>query len=114
MTHTKNELIVAKVENPGDKESLIKALSVFGENDYDFNGENGSDYLWDSAKGYESNKDYCLDRIKNLPADTTDEECIKRYMDLWVGSDGYYKSPIHEVIYDTNGNAEFIALSYMV
>ncbi len=109
----RNELVMAKIDQPGDRESLVSALSVFGEKDNDFNGENGSDYLWDCAKGYESNRDYCLDYIKNLPEATTDAECIKNYMDLWVGSDGYYKCPIYDVIYDVNGNAEFIALSYM-
>ena len=30
----------------------------------DFNGNNGSDYLWECAKGYESNQAYTLDILR--------------------------------------------------
>ena len=36
----------------GNRESLLDALRSLSDFDYDFNGENGDDYLWEEASGF--------------------------------------------------------------
>lgn len=55
-------------------EGILEALAEFDLNE-DFNGNNGEEYLWECAKGYESNKAYTLDLLRN------------RYKDNWRNFD---------------------------
>lgn len=43
-------------------EDLLDILSNFS--DCDFDGTNGEEYLWECAKGYESNQAYTLDMLR--------------------------------------------------
>ena len=41
------------------KEGAKLFLSIASQCDNDFNGENGPEYLWEDAEGFENNFDYC-------------------------------------------------------
>ena len=107
------ELVIKKVKVPGDRESLIATLSSFGELDNDFNGTNGKDFLWEEAEkeGFDCNKDYLVNHISLMPATATDEKIIYEYFDYWLGS---YRLRNIQVITDDNGNAECIAMAYVM
>ena len=90
------------------REALLAALAELGEMDADFSGENGIEYLWKEASDFDSNCEYCIDKVKNLK---TDEEIIEKFVSLWIDADGYYKEHELNVIYDKKGKAEYIALA---
>lgn len=59
-------------------ESILGALSNF--DDEDFNGNNGEEYLWEEAQGYECNKDYVLDQLRaKYTEDIIHEDVYKIY-----------------------------------
>ena len=45
---------------PNTKEDAAELLLHLADCDCDFNGENGAEYLWEDAEGFESNAKYCL------------------------------------------------------
>lgn len=98
--------------NGKTREDLLVALASISEIDADFNGDNGTEYLWDNVDStkYESNMEYLLDTLKDKE---TDKELIEEYVSSWIGRDSYYKEHILEVVYDKNGKAECIALATM-
>lgn len=55
--------------------------------DNDFNGENGPEYLWEAAKGFESNADYCWSIAEK---ESTPQAMIERFIVLWMDNDSYY------------------------
>lgn len=67
----------------GTIDEVLIAVSDF---DNDFIGENGYDYLWESAEGFDSNRDYVLDLVKDLDP----EEKVKAFLHRWMGYDLYY------------------------
>ena len=93
------------------KEAVLGALYNFGAGDNDFNGDNGKDYLWEKAQGYESNRDYLLNRVSVI--DNIDA-MIYKYFDEWIGSDSYYDSYEYEIITDNNDNITAIVLAYTI
>lgn len=77
-------------------ESILGALSNF--NDEDFNGNNGEEYLWECAEGYDSNMEYVLDELRKKYTEDIIQEDVYKVIDLvrdyfneFLGNDGYYK-----------------------
>ena len=53
---------------PYDKDEVESSLLSLADCDNDFNGENGPEYLWEEAEGFESNAKYCMSIAKNETA----------------------------------------------
>lgn len=129
-----------KVE-PGNRESLLAALSDMSYFDADFNGENGLEYLWDDVwvendfedyedyeekiesldtedddyeeiiLKYTSNLQWLLDEVKDIK---DDKECVKDFFSYWLGQkDGNYYLE-YEANYITNEDGKVIAVSIAV
>lgn len=78
-----------------DKDSLYEALYKAGEVDGDFDGTNGSEYLWEEAEGYDSNLDYVMTKVKGINKNTPfGETLVFRtaviFFEEWLGRDDYY------------------------
>lgn len=101
---------IEKTNNEAElKEAILNALYNFGENDYDFNGENGAEYLWEEAKGYESNRSYLLDKVSQYD---NIETMIYKYFDRWLGHDCYYDAYDYNIIRNEADEIIAIALTY--
>ena len=120
---------LAEVE-PGNRESLLTALTILSSCDCDFNGENGLEYLWNEvweANGYkdyddfadkhpdieeevslkyESNMDYLVDKVRDIK---NDYHCIEAYVEGWIGNDCYYGE--YDLNWLKNRDGKIIALS---
>lgn len=73
---------------PNSKEDVSTCLMNLADCDCDFNGENGLEYLWDEAEGFESNAEYCLSiAIK----EATPREMAEKFISMWMGRDYYYE-----------------------
>lgn len=97
----------------GDRESLLEALSIFGECDCDFNGENGIDYAWEETieANFGSNLEYLLDKVKDIESD---EECVNEFINTWMEKDrNYYHDYEVNCLTDENGKIYAIAFSVM-
>lgn len=97
--------------NGKTRKDLFVALVELGEMDCDFNGENGTEYLWYNVNEnkYESNMEYLLDTLEA----ENDKDFIEQFVSKWIGCDSYYKDYILNVIFDKDGKAECIALATM-
>ena len=74
-----------------NSEDVKEALISLCESDCDMNGENGDDYLWDEAKGYDSNAEYLASRVGNKFQTVKDViNAFKNFMNEWMNRDGYY------------------------
>ena len=95
----------------GYRKDLLAALKSIGDDDRDFTGENGEQYLWEKALdgGFSSNREYLLDKVKDIESDT---ECVKAYFETWKENDGYYKDAEYQVIENRNGYIEVIVFAY--
>ena len=62
-------------------------MSIAAQCDNDFNGENGKEYLWEDAEGFESNLEYCLSIAEK---ESTPKLMIRKFVGLWMGKDNYY------------------------
>lgn len=98
---------LVKVEG-NNREDLLNALRCLSEIDCDFSGENGEEYNWDitNEKGFESNVDYVIDRVKDIDNDL---KCIKKFLSEWLDNDCYYDD--YEMNYLTDDNGNIIAIS---
>lgn len=58
--------------------------------DDDFNGNNGSEYLWEEAEvaGFNCNADYCMSIAEK---EKTPRDIIEKFISLWMGRDYYYQ-----------------------
>lgn len=92
----------------GNRESLLDALRSLSDFDYDFNGENGLDYLWEDASGFESNMDYLINEVKDIE---DDEECVNTFFEEWLGNDRYYDEWNVSVITDEKKRVKAISLA---
>lgn len=72
---------------PNNKKQVAGYLMDLADCDCDFNGENGLEYLWEEAEGFESNAEYCLLIAENEP---TPREMVEKFISLWMGKDSYY------------------------
>lgn len=73
---------------PNTKEGAIDCLASLINIDNDFNGENGPEYLWEEAEGFECNADYCLSIAEK---ENTPREMIEKFISLWMSRDYYYQ-----------------------
>lgn len=76
-------------------ELVVRNICELGNEDCDFNGENGSEYLWECADGFESNKEYTADYlIKKYKKQDNIENClvdiVSDFLYMWLGNDSYY------------------------
>lgn len=63
--------------------------------DLDFNGENGPEYLWEDAEGFETNFDYCWSiAVKEKKP----RLMIEKFISLWMGKDSYYVNYSVEIL----------------
>lgn len=92
----------------GNRESLLNALRGLSEFDNDFNGENGDDYLWEEANGFESNMEYLVNEVKNIE---DDEECVNTFFEEWLNHDKYYDEWNVSVITDEKKKVKAISLA---
>ena len=94
---------------PRQRKSLLKALKNLSDFDNDFNGFNGSEYLWDGvdSKNFDSNRNYLLNEVKDIK---NDEECILIFFKTWMKNDDYYDMYEYNTIADKNGDV--IAISF--
>ena len=72
---------------PNNKKQVASYLMDLADCDSDFNGDNGDEYLWEEAEGFESNAEYCLSIAKN---EARPREMIEKFISLWMGKDSYY------------------------
>ena len=121
-------LRIAEVKD-NTREELIKALRSLAENDCDFTGENGLEYLWESVwevNGFEdmedwendgeptlyfeSNLDYVSDLVRHLE---DDKDCVESFIKIWLEHDGYYIDYQYDLLTDSNGiTAIVLAYNY--
>lgn len=97
---------VVAVLKGSTRNALLNALKELAEVDADFNGENDG-YLWNESEknGFESNVDYAIDVVKDIPKD---EDLVEKFISLWMEKDGYYGQTSIEII---KKNDKIIALS---
>ena len=72
---------------PNTREGAQLFLSNAALCDNDFNGENGPEYLWEDAEGFENNFDYCWSIAEKQP---TPRAMIEKFIGLWMGKDSFY------------------------
>lgn len=71
-----------------DKDAVAECLMDLAICDDDFNGNNGDEYLWEEAEGFESNAEYCLSVAEK---ESTPRAMIDKFISLWMGKDYYYE-----------------------
>ena len=91
-----------------NKDAVAEFLRSLAECDNDFNGNNGYEYLWDRAEGFESNAEYCLSIVGK---EATPGEMVEKFISMWMDEDSYYFS------YDLGIHVEddklFVSLAYL-
>ena len=70
-----------------NRDDVMQALLEISMGDADFSGENGDEYLWEEAKGFESNADYVLS-IASQAQSTLN--IIRTFVSMWMDRDCYY------------------------
>lgn len=94
---------------PNTKEDISTCLMNLADCDCDFNGENGLEYLWDEAEGFESNAEYCLSIAEQEP---TPREMVEKFISMWMGKDSYYEEYDLGVL--VRDDTLFISLAYTI
>lgn len=92
---------------PNTKADVADTLMCLAGCDCDFNGENGEDYLWEEAEGFESNAEYCLSIAEQ---EKTPREMIEKFVSLWMGRDQYYQD--YDLGILVHGDILFMSLAY--
>ena len=90
------------------KEDVIETLMCLADIDNDFNGENGVEYLWEDAEGFESNATYCLSIAEK---ENTPREMIEKFISLWMSRDYYYQD--YDLGILVEDDKLFLSLAYM-
>jgi hypothetical protein len=75
-----------KIKN--EKSYAQNFLASLAINDNDFNGNNGLEFLWEEARGYNSNFDYLEDYLSDIE---DAETYIREFIERWIGADDYYE-----------------------
>ena len=119
MSMMSNKVWTAHTEFNGTikKANLMSIFTQLAEQDDDFNGNNGDEYLWDSAEenGFESNEDYLTDRVlKNIEPNqelSLQEvgKLIDEFLSEWTGNDNYYTGVDFDFV--VANNVLFVAVS---
>lgn len=92
------------IARKGNREDILNGFRVLGNFDYDFNGMN--DYLWDEAAGFDSNMEYLIHEVKDIP---DDETCINTFFDRWMAHDDDY---YHEHALKILERDQFLVISF--
>jgi hypothetical protein len=92
-----------------DKDEVADCLMSMAYSDCDFNGQNGPEYLWDEAEGFESNAEYCLSVAQQEP---TLREMIEKFISMWMGRDQYYED--FDIAVLVQDDKLFISLAYTI
>lgn len=95
----------------GYRKDLLVALKRIGDDDQDFTGENGEQYLWKEALegGFKSNREYLIDKVKDIESDS---ECVKTFFETWKENDNFYKDAEYQFIENRNGYVGVIVFAY--
>lgn len=93
-----------------NKKEVAEYLMDLAECDCDFNGENGLEYLWEEAEGFESNVEYCLAVVTNIE-EVTPKEMIEKFISLWMDRDSYYYE--YDLGIVEEGDKLFVSLAYV-
>ncbi len=70
------------------KESAKLFVFTAANYDSDFNGDNGYEYLWENAEGFESNAEYCWSIAEK---EATPRAMIQKFVVLWMDRDPFYR-----------------------
>ncbi len=71
-----------------NREDVGCALLRLAERDADFCGDNGYDYLWEAAEGFETNAEYALSVAEKEP---TIIEMVVKFVSMWMDHDSFYE-----------------------
>lgn len=71
-----------------NREDVADALLRLADYDADFCGDNGYEYRWEVAKGFETNAEYVLSVAEKEP---TIINMIVKFVDMWMEHDSYYE-----------------------
>ena len=77
--------------------------------DSDFNGDNGYEYLWEDAEGFETNADYCWSIAEK---EKTPRLMIEKFISLWMGKDNYYVDYSVEIL--QHEEMLFVSLAFVI
>ena len=90
------------------REELNDILRETAEEDGDFNGGNGPDYLYDEAKeaGFSSNLEYAIAKHSHIENDV---DYVDAFVDTWVTHDNYYEAP--DIIVNDSGDIKFVSIA---
>lgn len=91
-----------------NKEDVADMLMRLADNDLDFNGENGDGYLWEEARGFESNAAYCLSIAEK---EKTTSDMIEKFISLWMERDYYYQD--YRIGIHFENNTLYVSLAYI-
>lgn len=108
MSELKLKVNVVEAKN---RDSLLSAL-IGSVDDNDLNGENGEEYLWESAKnaGFDNNLDFIADVVKNVESD---KKCIEEFFKLCYGADSYYEDYEVDTVCNENGDVIAFGIAYV-
>lgn len=70
------------------REYVADALLRLADHDADFCGDNGYEYLWEAAEGFETNAEYALSVAEKKPTIT---EMVVKFVSMWMDHDSYYE-----------------------
>lgn len=84
MTTLGHYMVISK-NNRNDVKDALMELAMC---DADFCGDNGIEYLWEEAEGFECNAEYVLSLVCDEP---TIPSMITKFISHWMASDGYYQ-----------------------
>lgn len=91
--------IATGVAKKGDKEGIRMMFETLFDFDADFMGWNGTGYLWEEAKGYESSCDYLIDEVLNDEKYPTIEDKAKKFIkEFMKHENGYYYDYEYNII----------------
>lgn len=76
---------VEKIQNT--LESAKSFLASLAVEDNDFNGNNGPEFRWERAKGYDCNFDYLEDYLSDIK---DPRKYIERFIQEWFDEDSFY------------------------
>lgn len=89
------------IQNITNLDEVKRVFSDFASVDNDLTGENGKEYLWETAKkqGFETNLDYLLTDVFQQEKIFANKDgysqgfyyAVKEFFDRWLGYDNYYK-----------------------
>lgn len=94
---------------PNTKKEMARSLIILSDYDCDFNGENGREYLWEEAEGFESNQEYCLSIAEK---ELTPRIMAEKFISMWMGKDQYYYDYNLEILIEDD--KLFMSLAYVV